>query len=434
MKLYLIILLSLLIGCSPKINKDPEASDQNQKWNSILDLFNSYNKSNQFYSISKALESYPTNNTDEAWLKLQLRLTVTSYLRNNKEYDELLNEYESRVATNDTILNTIHKNVVSDSLAINKIVESAKDHQVVMLNENHFYPSHRILATDLLVKLRAIGYTYLALETLAETQDSLLNLEGAYPTLETGYYTREQNYGNLLRQAKKLGYKFVAYENIDKTKDREIGEAENLFNKTIAIDPDAKVFVIAGISHILEEPTSDGKKWMATVFKEKYGIDPLTISQTQLSIYRKTLPGKYNLVEKSNFNDHGLNSVDFHILNNMEYPSYWDSTFNYKNKYKENVQIALFYSSELKTDSDFQKAIPYFTALIEKEENVTLPFNKDDEIYLVVYDEKGKVVEDQTINENRSMNYANLQSQYPRILKNNKRFLILIVKTIKVRL
>ncbi len=399
MKLYLIILLSLLIGCSPKINKDPEASDQNQKWNSVLDLYNDYQKSNQFYSMYKVLESYP-NNANEDWLKLQLQLTVASCLRNNKEYGKLLNEYESRVIINDTILNNINKNVVSDSLAINKIVETAKNHQVVMVNENHFYPNHRILATDLLAKLRNIGYTYLALETLAETQDSLLNLEGAYPTLETGYYTREQNYGNLLREAKKLGYKFVAYENTDKTKDREVGEAENLFNKTIAIDPKAKVFVIAGISHILEKPTISGKKWMAAVFKEKYDIDPLTISQTQLSIYRKTLAGKYNLVEKSNFNDHGLNSVDFHILNNMEYPSYWDSIFPYKSKHTAAVQIALFYSSELKTDSDFQKAIPYFTALIEKEENVTLPFNKDDEIYLVVYDEKGKVIEDKMINKN----------------------------------
>lgn len=396
MKRYLIILLSLLIGCSPKINKHPEASDENQNWNSVLDLYNDYQKSNQFYSMYKALENYP-NNANEDWLKLQLQLTVASCLRNNKEYDELLNEYESRVATNDTIFNNINKNIVSDSLAINKIVESAKNHQVVMVNENHFYPSHRILASDLLAKLRAIGYTYLALETLAETQDSLLNLEGAYPTLETGYYTREQNYGNLLRQAKRLGYKFVAYENIDKTKDREIGEAENLFNKTIAIDPNAKVFVIAGISHILEEPTSDGKKWMAAVFKEKYNINPLTISQTQLSIYRKSLPSKYNLIEESNFNDHSLNSVDFHVLNNTKPPSYWDSTFTYKNKHKETVQIALFYSSELKTKSDFQKAIPYFTSLIEKKENVTLPMNKNDGVYLVIYDAKGRVIEDKTI-------------------------------------
>jgi len=395
MKPHLIILLSILIGCSPKINKNFEAdNNRNQDWNSVLALFSSYNKSNQFYSISKALESYPTDNADEDWLKLQLRLTVTSYLRNNKEYDELLNEYESRVITNDTISADINKNVVSDSLAINKIVESAKNHQVVMVNENHFYPNHRILATDLLTKLRGIGYTYLALETLAETQDSVLNLEGAYPALETGYYTREQNYGNLLRQAKKLGYKFVAYESKDK--DREVGEAENLFNKTIAIDPDAKVFVIAGISHILEKPTLSGKKWMAAVFKEKYNIDPLTISQTQLSIYRKSLPGKYNLVEQSNFDDHSLNSVDFHVLTNTEYPSYWNSTFTYKNKHTETVQIALFYSSELKTKSDFQKAIPYFTSLIEEKETCILPINTGEEIYLLTYDSEGKVIDNKT--------------------------------------
>jgi|GEM_PF-5745626 len=66
MKRYLIILLFLLVGCSPKINKNLEANNNfNQHWNSVLDLFGSHNKSNQFYSISKALENYPTDNTDE---------------------------------------------------------------------------------------------------------------------------------------------------------------------------------------------------------------------------------------------------------------------------------------------------------------------------------------------------------------------------------
>lgn len=371
--------------------------DYNNDWSSILDLFNNYEKSNEFYHIFNVLENYPTYNKKEEWLKLQLQLTVASYLGTNKKYAELLDDYESRVIINDTIAGSINKNVISDSLAIHRIINSAKLHQVLMVNENHFYPNHRILMIDLLPRLREIGYTYLALETLAETQDSLLNLDGGYPTLETGYYTREQNYGHLLRRAKNLGYKFVAYENTDETKDREIGEAENLFDKTIAIDPGAKVLVIAGISHILEEPTPSGKKWMATVFKEKYHIDPLTISQTHLSIYRKNLPGKYNLVEKSQFENRDLHSVDFHLMNNMEYPSYWNSTFKYKNKSNFDVQVALFYCSELKVKFDYQKAIPYFTSLLEKNRTLDLPINQGEETFLVIYDAEGNVIEKRTI-------------------------------------
>ena len=46
----------------------------------------------------------------------------------------------------------------------------------------------------------------------------------------------------------------MAYENTDPDKDREEGEAENLYRGTFAADPSAKVFVFAGGSHIMERP------------------------------------------------------------------------------------------------------------------------------------------------------------------------------------
>lgn len=92
---------------------------------------------------------------------------------------------------------------------------------------------------------------------------------------KSGFYTSEQNYSNIIRKAKELGYEFIAYENTDHTKNREIGQAENLYNKTFKIDPESKVLVLAGIDHILEKPTSRGKEWMATIFKNTYNIDHL---------------------------------------------------------------------------------------------------------------------------------------------------------------
>ena len=47
-------------------------------------------------------------------------------------------------------------------------------------------------------------------------------------------------------------------------------------------DPDAKVFIHVGHSHVAERPIPDenGMRWMAARLKEATGIDPLTISLT----------------------------------------------------------------------------------------------------------------------------------------------------------
>ena len=297
--------------------------------NSVIEVVNRYENSNMFYSALNEIIEYPAYDRQEDWLKLQMELTFSSFLGNNDYYEKFLDELESNFKTNDTITNIIKKESINNSEAIEKIIDEAKNHQIIMLNENHFFPNHRLLISELLPKLKAIGYSYLALETIGVKQDSLLNLENGYPTLETGFYTSEQNYANLIREAKKLGFQFVAYENRDNSKDREIEQAENLYNKTFKINPSAKVIVLAGIDHILERPTPRGKKWMATVFKEKYNMDPLTISQTHLNSYRKHFECDYCLIDSKYFKSERLTSVDFLLLNNKGiYQDNWNSTFS----------------------------------------------------------------------------------------------------------
>jgi len=254
------------------------------------------------------------------------------------------------------------------------------------------------LVSELLPKLKATGFSYLALETLDVKQDSLLNLKNAYPTLETGFYTSEQNYANLIREAKALGFQFVAYENRDNSKDREIEQAENLYNKTFKINPSAKVVVLAGIDHILEKPTPRGKSWMATVFKEKYNIDPLTISQTHLIAYRKQFQCEYCLIDSKYFKNDRLNSVDFLLLNNKNiFQNNWDSTFPYQNIADFDVQVALFYASEIDEIYDYHKRVPYYTTTLKKGGKYNLPIKKGQKIYLYTYDKNGNRVDKKTI-------------------------------------
>ncbi|MFD0836553.1 hypothetical protein ACFQ0I_12310 [Mariniflexile aquimaris] len=364
----------------------------------VMDIVKKHQNSNKFFAILNELSEFPTYDKQEEWTKLQMQLTFSSFLGNNKFYDKHLTDLESRFKPNDTISKLIEKYSVFDSKVIDTIVLEAEKHKIVMINENHFYPNHRLLISDLLKQLKKIGYSYLALEALNIKQDSLLNLDDSYPTLKTGFYTSEQNYSNVIRQAKELGYEFIAYENSDLNKNREVGQAENLYNKTFKLNPDCKVLVLAGIDHILEKPTKRGKEWMASIFKEKYNIDPLTISQTHLNSYRKEINTTYGIINSKHFNNDRLQSVDYFVLNNkINNLTENLHTFSYLNKSENEVQIVLFYENEILNKYDFHNKVPYFTSIVKSGEKYNLSINKNCKVYLYTFDKNGKRIDKQLI-------------------------------------
>src|SRR3954447_10867569 len=85
----------------------------------------------------------------------------------------------------------------------------ADKHQVFMLSERHHVPQTRIVSVQLLQGLWDKGFHYLALETLDDrpgTMDTRLN-ERTYPIRDTGFYTQEPLFGEMVRQARKIGFK-----------------------------------------------------------------------------------------------------------------------------------------------------------------------------------------------------------------------------------
>lgn len=362
----------------------------------VMDIVKKHQNSNKYFAILNEIIEFPTYDQQEEWTKLQMELTFASFLGNNDFYDKYLNQLESRFKPNDTISKIIKENISTDQKVIETITNKAKNHKIVMINENHFYPNHRLLVSDLLVNLKEIGYNYLALEALDVKQDSLLNLKNTYPTLKTGFYTNEQNYSNLIRKAKELGFEFVAYENFNSNKDREIGQADNIYNKTFKLNPNSKILVLAGIDHILEKQTREGKKWMATIFKEKYNIDPLTISQTHLNSYRKIVDSDYSIFKSELFNSERLNSVDLLILNNKNIARL-TSGYNYQNDSETDVQVELFYGDEILDAFDHNKKVPYFSTILKAGKKYNLPIDKKRGMFLYTYDKNGKRIDNQRI-------------------------------------
>ncbi|MGH8211678.1 MAG: hypothetical protein ACREPP_00445 [Rhodanobacteraceae bacterium] len=166
-------------------------------------------------------------------------------------------------------------------LARGYIPALAKSYKVVLLNEAHNVPLTRSLTVQLLKTLRAEGFNTFAAETLYRT-DTDMQKRG-YPTAQSGFYTREPVYAEMVREALKLGYKVVAYEADDQYQgdEREAQQARHLA-KLFKDDPATRLVVNAGYAHIQKEGKFLGAQSMAEHFMDDTGMQPLSVEQTML--------------------------------------------------------------------------------------------------------------------------------------------------------
>jgi len=166
---------------------------------------------------------------------------------------------------------------------VDAIVALARNRRLVMVNEAHHDGHTRELTLLLLPRLRAAGFTYFAAEAIDKRDASLA--ERGYPITTSGSeYIHEPLYGDIVREAIRLGYIIVPYEADDATpQGRESGQARNLYEQVFARDPKAKLFVHAGYAHIDKQRGRIGAvKPMAMQLSKLSGIDPLSIDQTDI--------------------------------------------------------------------------------------------------------------------------------------------------------
>ena len=160
------------------------------------------------------------------------------------------------------------KNSYKDVKAIplSEIMDSTiANNRVIMMNERHFNPHSRAFVISWLEKCYENGYRYLAAETLF-AKDSLLNERRSVLLSETGFYSDEPVYGDMLRTALNLGYTLVPYEGDGFGVDREVNEAKNLVERIISQDPEAKFLLLGGFGHIADR---NGWYTMGRYFKEQ---------------------------------------------------------------------------------------------------------------------------------------------------------------------
>lgn len=262
---------------------------------------------------SRKLETAPLKPEEGNDDKFEFLSTVNASMSNNKLYDSLIVGYEKerKEKFNSLMVDISGKDdVYKDNEVLGKIAEIAKENQVIMLNEDHYYPKHRLFAMELLETLKANGYTYLSLEGFNITSSE----KESTPNYKNGIYTDEPYFAHFIRKAVALGFTVSGHENFDKGVNRELGQAKNII-KILEKDSKAKIFVFVGHDHI--EKKNEKRKWMAEYFKELSGINPITINQTVICADTKQ---DLTLVPRKYFTDTTKvkSSADYFLINNLK--------------------------------------------------------------------------------------------------------------------
>ncbi len=175
--------------------------------------------------------------------------------------------------------------------AVDAIAAAADKHQIVIVNEEHRTPVHRALTHRLLSVLYRKGFRYLAVETL-RVQDTELNKRG-YPTQKSGSYTPDPVFGDIIRQAIRIGFKTIPYEaeqRCPKPEEfvacqnyREVTQAQNIYDRILKNDPQAKILIHAGRGHASKGKEENGFAFMARHLWRISGIEPFTVDQENFS-------------------------------------------------------------------------------------------------------------------------------------------------------
>lgn len=312
--------------------------DSVEKWQfSSRSIFRNYFEESypNYLLARKKLDKQPFKNYGGDEWRFTLLATANSFISNNVVYDSIINTYEIDIKKkyNPVLLEMSDKEITcKNNLVFEKIAEIAKNNQVIMLNENHFYPNHRLFAMQMLDVLKQNGFTHISLEAFDPPVDSEINY---FPNYEDGLYTREPYFAHFLRKAKELGFVVQGHESYNECIGREVGQAKNVY-KILEDNPNAKIFVYVGFSHIEKENLNGSKRrMMASIFKEMSGINPITINQTSIHADNKE---NLLLLPRYCLNDSikKESSADYFLVNNLRpnlkliYPN----TIFFKNKIK----------------------------------------------------------------------------------------------------
>lgn len=318
-------------------------------------------------------------------------------------------------------MDTVKVNHYNLCNALEKILEEAANHDIIIISENHLKPQHRIFASSLINELRKFGFTHLGMETLAHKGESNELIDGELENRGyvlnspiSGTYTMEPQMSNLVRSALNNGYSLFAYERSRKIKglDRDQIQANNIINY-IEKNKGHKFIILCGFHHVIE---SDLEKypninWMTHIIKTKLGMDPLTIYQDNFT--EKKIHPSHPILEHLNISEPKVfcstsnetiqlhKHVDFEVIHPPTKmvngrPS-WLLTDTYKEEYyiKKNQELSLPFFVKAYIKKEYPKGVP--VDLIE--------FTKANEVKPLLLPKEKYIIEIKNFRETLTINH-----------------------------
>lgn len=315
----------------------------------------------KYYSDSKEIMK-GTTNTD----------FVVSELLNNGYFDQS-NEHLLSNNWDDFYNHYIDysKHEFSDKLELLPamgFIESILDTiDVLMINETHFTPEHRCFVRDLLLKIEPHGFKTIAVEALLNDPNVELFNENGELLINSGYYTKNFHFANLVNFAKRNEFDIISYEPLEFDEkdfwDRDRKMANNILSK---LKNNEKLLIYCGWAHI-----NNSNYWLRYMLEElapdlriKSINQVYLIPQTQTALYDRVLTAV-----NTNFDTPAIlfrdgkpytlsNDYDYEIL----YPKVIDLCKHEKNKIeriaflknifqKSKFQRLHFYSSKLNPEN-----------------------------------------------------------------------------------
>jgi hypothetical protein len=226
----------------------------------------------------QTLQNKYQNNPYANILFPQLIAEELSYLNMHVESIEAMSEAKDDKENIDFNINDYTISSVENSL-----YRYFRNANIVMVNEAHHIDQHRVFTLNILEYMWEQGFRYLALESLSENFEE--GVKDKYVTQEVGSYSKSAFMAMMILHARDLGFKLISYDykKSDSSDQREENAARTIFDKVFKQDPNAKILIHCGYSHIDEENKLASKLFSIT------GHDPVTINQTDL---RESTKGK----------------------------------------------------------------------------------------------------------------------------------------------
>ena len=421
MKKISIVLLFILFvcECSENINY---ITDLREK----LEIKNSTDPCNLSVLTSSNTLDY-TKVLLNSWKLCKEYLIADEISRNSSEWSVKVNELKqslSFVGDNQNIIllqsNTnTHINEIAQADqkmylydARNYVLENLKSKKIIIFNEAHDRVQTRTFVLSILFDLKRCGVKYLAIETLNEKRD----LQGV--NASTGYYSNEPIFAQLIREAMKLGFNLISYDDINYNGNmRDSIQAVNLLRKITIGNQTEKTVVLSGYDHCAESSFVPGMNTMGTYLKKLSKIDPLTINQIALveasandlgaKLY---LDNIYNIdsvkaLNKIDAQFLGLDSTLYDIYLYFPNTSYvhgrpnWLITSNTKElkgieipERVEPVLVQAYLSSEIDEEKDFDVRIPYDQTFCLERGKAWLVLDRNYAYKIVLRDQKNRIL------------------------------------------